>query len=269
MIAGSRRPVLALLTSHWLSVLGAALVTTAGFSWLFPLPTHFRDHVANPYIGLLLFICIPLVFFLGLAPIPAGLVLAKRRLALGLAVAVDRQTTLKRAGIFFVVMTVLNTIIASQVTYRAVQHMETVQFRGQTCHVMKPEFTAHRRASHQQVACVSCHVEPGATGWLKSKMAGTRQLMDVVMNSYPRPIESAMESNRLAPASETCEQCHWRDKALPSRLRVIQKYKDDENNTLSYTVLMMPVGGGRSGGIHGAHMAPGVRVRYAAADRKR
>ncbi|MDQ2945589.1 MAG: hypothetical protein M3Y27_06555 [Acidobacteriota bacterium] len=32
---------------------------------------------------------------------------------------------------------------------------------------------------------------------------------------------------------------------------------------------MMAVGGGWSGGIHGAHMAPGVHMRYAAADRKR
>ena len=32
---------------------------------------------------------------------------------------------------------------------------------------------------------------------------------------------------------------------------------------------MMLVGGGRFGGIHGAHMGPGVHMRYAAADKKR
>lgn len=263
------RPVLALLASHWLSMVGAALVTTAGFSWLFLLPLHIRGHVANPYIGLLLFIFIPLVFFLGLVLIPIGFVFAKRRIAAGFTVLPERRITFRRIGIFLAMTTFLNVVIGSQITYRAVEHMETVQFCGQTCHVMKPEFTAHQRAPHQQVACVSCHVEPGAAGWVKSKMAGTRQLMGVVFNNYPRPIESAMESNRLAPASETCEQCHWREKAIPSRLRVIPKYKDDESNALSYTVLMMPVGGGRSGGIHGAHMAPGVHIRYAAADRKR
>jgi hypothetical protein len=31
----------------------------------------------------------------------------------------------------------------------------------------------------------------------------------------------------------------------------------------------MLVGGGRFGGIHGAHMGPGVRIRYAASDKKR
>ena len=29
------RPILVLLTSNWISMLGAALVTLAGFSWLF------------------------------------------------------------------------------------------------------------------------------------------------------------------------------------------------------------------------------------------
>ena len=53
------------------------------------------------------------------------------------------------------------------------------------------------------------------------------------------------------------------------RLRVIRKYKDDEANTSSYTVLRMLIGGGASGGIHGAHMGPGVHMRYAAAERKR
>ena len=45
-----------LLTSHWISMLGAALVTTAGFSWLFALPTQLRGRTSNPYIGIVLFI---------------------------------------------------------------------------------------------------------------------------------------------------------------------------------------------------------------------
>jgi hypothetical protein len=34
-------------------------------------------------------------------------------------------------------------------------------------------------------------------------------------------------------------------------------------------VLTIQVGGGRHGGIHGAHLAPGVHTRCAAADKKR
>jgi len=134
---------------------------------------------------------------------------------------------------------------------------------------MKPEFNAHQMAPHQKVACVGCHVAPGASGWVKSKMAGTRQLMGVIFDSFPRPIESAIESNRLTPSPKTCEECHAREKVTGPRLRVIAKYKDDESNTPTQTVLMMLVGGGRFGGIHGIHLGPGVHMRYAAADKKR
>jgi hypothetical protein len=264
-----QRPFLVLLTSHWISMLGVALVTLAGCSWLFVLPAHIRGRVDNPYIGLLVFIAIPIAFFLGLALIPLGIALARRRVAAGLLALPDRGTAWRRLATFLGVMTLLNVIIGSQASYRAVAHMETVQFCGQSCHVMKPEFTAHQMAPHQQVACVGCHVAPGASGWVKSKMAGTRQLVGVVFNTFPRPIESALESNRLVPAIDTCEQCHSREKFTGPRLRVITKFKDDEANTRNETVLLILVGGGKYGGIHGVHMGPGVQVRYAAADKKR
>jgi hypothetical protein len=264
-----KRPILVLLTSNWISMAGVTLVTLAGFSWLFVLPANIRGHVGNPYIGLLVFIAIPAVFFVGLALMPIGIALVRRHVAAGFADATDRRAAWRRVGVFFAVMTMANLIIGSQLSYRAVEHMETVQFCGQTCHVMKPEFTAHLLPPHQEVACASCHIAPGATGWLKAKLAGTRQLMAVTFDTFPRPIESAMESNRLVSSAETCEQCHAREKSIGPRLRVFSKFKDDEANTHTETVLMMLVGGGRFGGIHGAHMGPGVRIRYAASDRKR
>jgi nitrate/TMAO reductase-like tetraheme cytochrome c subunit len=261
-----KRPVLVLLASHWISMLGAALVTLAGFSWLFLLPLNLHGAgVNNPYIGLLLFIAIPIVFFAGLVLIPIGMALARRKVIENLSEAEERRTAWRRAGMFFAVMTVANVVIASQLSYRAVQHMDTVQFCGQTCHVMKPEFTAHAALPpHQAVACAECHIAPGATGWLKAKMNGTSQLMAVVFNNYPRPIESAMESNKLVSSAETCEQCHARDRPISPRLRVIPSYKDDEANTRTTTVLLM-----RIAVIHAAHLGPGVRIRYSAADKKR
>src|SRR5580692_5155069 len=215
------RPVLLLLSSHWLSMLGAALVTLAGFSWLFVLPLNFRGAgVNNAYIGLLIFIAIPIVFFAGLILIPIGIALAKHMLTRNLDEIENRRTAWRRAGIFFGVMTVANVVIASQLSYRAVEHMDTIQFCGQTCHVMKPEFTAHAaQAPHQAVACAECHIAPGATGWLKAKMNGTSQLVAVVLNNYPRPIESAMEDNKLVSSAETCEHCHARDEPIAPRLR--------------------------------------------------
>ena len=259
-----KRPLLVLLTSHWISMAGVALVTLAGFSWLFALPANIRGRVENPYIGLLVFIAIPAVFFVGLALIPIGIALGRRSVTADFSNTADRKAAWRRAGLFFAVMTLANIVIGSQLTYRAIDHMETVQFCGQSCHVMKPEFTAHQRAPHQAVACASCHIAPGAGGWLHAKMAGTRQLMGVILNNYSRPIESAMENNRLVLSADTCEGCHARGKSMGPRLRVISKFKDDAANSRNETVLLM-----RIDGIHGAHLGPGVRIRYAASDKKR
>jgi hypothetical protein len=259
------RPVLVLLTSHWVSMLGAALVTLAGFSWLFVLPLSFRGGPSNAYIGLLVFLVIPAVFFAGLALIPVGIGLAKRKLAEHLSEVEDRRAAWRRVGVFFGVMTAANVVIASQLSYRAVEHMDTNQFCGQTCHVMKPEFTAHAALPpHQAVNCSECHIEPGARGWLKAKMNGTAQLMGVVLNNFPRPIESAMESNKLVSSVETCERCHAREEVIPPRLRVIPSYKDDQANTSTETVLLM-----RIGNIHQAHLGTGISIRYAVSDNKR
>lgn len=264
MTSRHNRPLIELLTGHWVSMAGTALVTLAGFSWLFTLQMHIGGYANNPYIGLFAFIVLPLIFFTGLVLIPIGAALQRRQLAVGVETAPDRRKVWKRAGIFFGVMTLANLVIGSQLSYRAVGEMESVEFCGQTCHVMKPEFTAHMHAPHAMVDCVACHVAPGATGFVQAKMAGTRQLMAVIFNNFPRPTESAMESNRLVSSSETCEQCHQRNAPMSVKLRIVTKYKDDEANTPTQTVLLMMVDK-----IHFAHLAPGVAVRYAAADRKR
>jgi len=260
------RPVFSLLTSHPLSTLGALLATVAGFAWLLALPSQIRGHATNPYIGLLLFFALPAVFLLGLILMPVGLWLSRRALRQGEQQRITRQASWRRLAIFLAAATILNVVIMSQLTYGAIEYMEGTQFCGQSCHVMKPEFTAHRVSPHARVLCVECHVAPGAAGWVESKMAGTRQLIEVISNTYPRPIKSAMETNRLVPASETCEKCHWPEQFGGAKLRVIPEYADDEKNTLSQTVLMMMVGGGGTRGIHGAHFGPGVSIRYASSD---
>ena len=69
----SKHPLLRLFTSHWTCMLGVPLVTTVGFSWMFVLPTQIRGHANNPYIGLVVFIFIPVIFVLGLVATALGL----------------------------------------------------------------------------------------------------------------------------------------------------------------------------------------------------
>ena len=54
------RPVLVMVTSHWLSMLGLFFVATALITWLFVLPLHARGNVSNPSIGIVIFIAVPM-----------------------------------------------------------------------------------------------------------------------------------------------------------------------------------------------------------------
>ena len=208
------RPFIVLVASHWLSMLGASLALAVFLCWLFLLPLQIRGHAENPYIGILAFVIVPLLFFLGLGLVPIGVFLARRQVrARFLSEVVDRRAAFKRLAIVLGLTTIVNAAVGLQLTYRAVEHMETVQFCG-SCHVMAPEARSHADAPHAQITCVECHVAPGVGGWVESKMAGTRQLVEVIFNSHPRPIPTALETNRLVPSAETCERCHWRDKPV-------------------------------------------------------
>src|SRR5215472_1507916 len=98
-----------LLTRHWLSLVGAGLVTTAGISWLFVLPNEVRGHADNPYVGIIDFLILPIVFFTGLALIPIGIYLGKHQIRQAVAVpAFDRKAALRRLALFLGVTTLVN-----------------------------------------------------------------------------------------------------------------------------------------------------------------
>ena len=105
-----------LLTSHWLSMLGALFATTAGFSWLFVLPIQVQGHTSNPYIGIVVFVLIPIVFIAGLMAIALGVFLARRRIQAGLAAVPDRHTYVRTLAIFFAATTAVNIVIGTQGT---------------------------------------------------------------------------------------------------------------------------------------------------------
>ena len=67
------------LSNNWISLLGVVIVTTATIFWLFLLPTTLRGEVRNPYIGILAFLALAGAFFAGLALIPVGIWLRRKR----------------------------------------------------------------------------------------------------------------------------------------------------------------------------------------------
>ena len=263
------------LTNNWISLTGVVMVTTATIFWLFLLPTTLRGEMENPYIGILAYLTIPAPFFIGLVLVPLGVWVKRRREERAGVYPPEfpplhwSNHELRKLAYFFGGATVLNLVIASQVTYGAVNYMDSVTFCGQTCHtVMRPEFTAYQNSPHSRVECVKCHIGPGAGWFVRSKLSGVGQVFAVALNTYPRPIPTPIRN--LRPARETCETCHWPQKYGEDRLRVIPKYADDAPNTLTKTVLLMRIGGGNGGvGIHGRHLGPGVVIRYGHSDEAR
>ena len=262
-------------SNNWISLSGVVIVTTSTVFWLFLLPTTLRGDAKNPYIGLLSYLAVPAAFFLGLVLIPLGIAWTRRRELRKGQYPSDfppltmRNQELRRLVMFIAATTFVNLVIASQVTYAAVAYMDQASFCGQTCHtVMEPEFTAYQGSPHSRVECVVCHIGAGASWFVQSKLSGTRQLFAVALNTYPRPIPTPVHN--LRPARETCETCHWPQKYGEDRLRVFQKFAEDESNTGTKTVMLVKIGGGNHGvGIHGTHLGPGVRIRYAHSDEAR
>lgn len=265
------------LANNWISLIGVVVVTTATVFWLFLLPFSLRGEISHPYIGILIFLLLPGTFILGLLLIPAGIVYHQRRdrahgiVTTNLPPVNWQNTGFRRLITFIGVTTFLNLVIASQLAYSAVNYMDSTTFCGLTCHrVMIPEFTSHENSSHARVDCAACHIGPGASWFVRSKLSGTSQVFYTLFNTYPRPIPAPVAN--LRPARETCEQCHWPQRFTGDKVMVHTTYAQDEQNSASTTVLLMKVGGrawNGTIGIHGAHLTANTSIDYIATDRER
>jgi hypothetical protein len=265
------------LSSNLLSLLGVVLVTTAAVLWVFLLPTLVRNETKNPYLGIPAFLVLPGVFIGGLILIPAGILLRRARLRRqGQAEATLPKLQwgspeLHRVLGFVLVTSFANVVIAAQWGYSAVNYMDSVSFCGQTCHkVMQPEYTAYLGSPHARVDCVGCHIGPGASWFVRSKLSGVGQVVAVALNNYPTPIPSPVEN--LRPARETCEHCHWPERFSGDLFSVRTSYGMDEHNEPATTVLLLKVGGRTwrgSVGIHGVHLNPNSSIVYTTTDRRR
>ncbi|MBZ5495503.1 MAG: NapC/NirT family cytochrome c [Acidobacteriia bacterium] len=263
------------------SLIGAVITTSMGITlvsfWAFQIITDAR---IPPYFGVIFYLILPALFVFGLILIPLGALWRRHSLLIRKALpAVYPQIDfhdpmLRRTGYWVACLTVLNVVIVGSASYRGVEYMGSVSFCGQTCHtVMQPEHTAYRNSPHSRVECVSCHIGPGASWFVRSKLSGVRQVFAVMLHTYETPIPTPVEN--LRPAQETCEQCHWPQMFQGDKLLIRTSFGDDEKNTPATTVLLMKIGGRtweRSVGIHGRHLsdpATANRVRYWATDRAR
>jgi len=271
----SRGRFLYFLGQNPITMVGAVVTTSSAltliafwfYTFILPGPPH-------PYVGILLFLLLPGVFVFGLALMPIGILLRRRKLQaagelLDVYPAIDLRQQAVRQGVLLVAgVTVVNVLIFGTASYRGVEYMDTTQFCGQTCHtVMEPEFTAYQGSPHARVNCVECHIGPGAGWFVRSKLSGVRQVFAVTFHTYSRPIPAPVKY--LRPARETCEACHWPQRFTGDKFIVKMSYKEDEKNTALTTILLVKVGGRTwqgAVGIHGRHLDEGSRIQYISID---
>ncbi len=72
-----------------------------------------------------------------------------------------------------------------------------------SCHEMAPEYATWEVTSHNKIACVTCHIEPGAINLVKHKIGSIGQLYEHVTAKVPNPVTMPHPIN-----NEVCEQCH-------------------------------------------------------------
>jgi nitrate/TMAO reductase-like tetraheme cytochrome c subunit len=276
-ILGAFTRFVAQITRNALGMSGAVLTTVSAILFLTLFALELVGFHSGPYVGILAFLIIPGIFLFGLLLIPLGAwrdrVRHRRVLATGDAdllpvwnLNVDR---VRRNFLVFLALTAVNLVILVVATYKGVEVMDSTPFCGAACHtVMQPEYTTYQRSPHARVKCVECHIGAGANWFVKSKLSGSWQLVSVAFNLYPRPIPVPVHN--LRPARETCEQCHWPQKFVGDRFKVNTHFQEDEANTEVKTVLVVKVGGRRSGrsqGIHW-HVDPDHVVRYRSDDKR-
>jgi nitrate/TMAO reductase-like tetraheme cytochrome c subunit len=269
-----------------LSLAGGAITTASGVTmiiyWMVEIFGHAFD---NPYLGIIFFLFLPALFIAGLALIPIGILVRRKRLQKEGAIPaaypqIDLNDRIFRHGLDIVlVATIVNLLVVSVATYRGASYMDSPQFCGQSCHVMHPEYTAYKISAHSHVACVECHIGSGAQSYFEAKVNGTKQLVEVslhpfahfapkIIPDYPTPIPSPVTS--LRPARAICESCHTPTRFDGDKLLVKSEFADDETNSETQTVLILHLGGVDSlshlTGIHGVHLG---HIEYVATDETR
>ncbi len=239
---------------------------------LFSAVGYFYEDTST-YLGLFVYIILPIFLILGLIIIPIGMMIeVKRRkkrereyVKKGWPVIDLNVSRYRNAILIFTIGTIILFFLSAMGSYEAFHYTESVEFCGTLCHeVMEPEYVAYQNSPHARVACVDCHVGTGADWYVRSKLSGLRQVYAVLTDNFSRPIETPIHD--LRPARETCEECHWPEKFYAQQLRQTKHFLTDSLNTEWNIQLKMKIGPqhsalGLSEGIHW-HINPNVKIEY-------
>jgi hypothetical protein len=259
-----------------LSIVGASLAAISLANIAFVFVVTLLSSRSSPYLGVLAFMVFPAFLIFGLLLIPVGMWFERRKRRRAAPGTIPRFPRIdlnvraqRNAFGLFAGFSFLFISLSALGSYRAYEFSDSVQFCGQTCHtIMMPEYTAYLQSPHARVACVECHVGPGATWYVRSKLSGSYQVYAALFHKYPRPIPTPIAN--LRPAQQTCEQCHWPSKFYGAQLKVFYHYAEDQKNTPRQIRMLINTGGaepaaGLPAGIHW-HMNIANQITFIATD---
>ncbi|MBU8891673.1 MAG: NapC/NirT family cytochrome c [Bacteroidales bacterium] len=256
-----------------LSFIGTTIAGISLFMILYLFAVSFFFERTSSYLGLFIYIIVPVFMVFGLILIPLGMSIEIRKrkkkgkeyLQKAWPVIDLNISRYRNAIIIFSIGSLFFLFLTGVGSYEAFHYTESVEFCGKLCHeVMEPEYVAYQNSSHSRVACVDCHVGSGADWYMRSKLSGLRQVYAVLTDNFSRPIETPVKD--LRPARETCEECHWPLKFYERRLRHSKHYLTDSLNTELNISMQMKIGPthsalGLTEGIHW-HINPDVKIEY-------
>jgi hypothetical protein len=263
---------------HPLAAVGGALFTAGGALFIILILIDITSGAENPYRALVTFMLAPAIIVLGLALFLLAVrrqVLDARRRGERIRFTLSIDPTdpkYKKSLVLFLALTAVLVIVVVYSGTRAYDATDSVAFCGTTCHtIMSPQYVTYQNSPHARVPCAHCHIGPGASFWVKSKMDGLRQVYATIFKTYSRPIVTPVKE--LRPAQETCEECHWPRQFYGEKMVTRRYYRTDEANSPWTIGLLVKIGGGNphSGWLEGIHwqMIVANRVEYIATDPKR
>jgi hypothetical protein len=201
----------------------------------------------HPYADLVIWLVLPALVLLGVVLIIAGIRRERRKEREG-AKEERRLLTIdfndpkhRRTVILLLAGFLLLSLLYAFAGYKTYEFTESETFCGMMCHrVMGPEHRSHAYSVHAEIACVDCHVGPGAKYFFLSKLKGTRQLYEVLFDRYPRPIPTPVAD--LRPSQDVCEYCHGPKYRLDQRLESRTYFLPDKQNTRKTINLLLRMG---------------------------
>jgi nitrate/TMAO reductase-like tetraheme cytochrome c subunit len=253
------------LYRHPLAALGGALIATGTFAFVV---------LSAVDRSLVTFVAAPAIFTLGIILFLIAVRLQVRKARregerVRFVLKVDPSDPRYMRNLWvFIGLTALFFTVVGWSGFKAYEATDSSSFCGESCHVMDPQNVTYANGPHARVPCVDCHIGPGGSFWVRSKIDGIRQVVATMTDSYERPIHTPVRS--LRPAQETCEGCHWPEQFFGQKLINRTYYRTDEANSPWTISLLVNVGGGnpRTGELEGIHwhMLSENNVEYIATD---